>query len=363
MVALDGEPPALVVVYSSMRYDLPELLGSIRSVTGAAPLVGCTSTGQFVDGEMLAPGQGVIVLALTAGPYRFGVASTSGLRTEPFDAGRELTRAAMANVGPDRPKYGALMVLADGLAGDLQSLLNGIYQVAGAAVPVVGGAAGADLELPSETLVFHDDQVLAGSAVAVWISADRPLRVVCSHGWRAHGLPLLVTKVEGPVVHEIAGRPAFDVYRESFTTADTPPDATLEWWQNMNASRAFGLIEPDGSESIRGAYVGEDGLPRTFSPLPQYSAVRVMTANADDLLDVSESVVADAIGDLDAQVLLTFSCSARVHILGERSVEEAVRLQKAAGPVRTFGFFTYGEFARSTGVSGYHNATIAALAL
>jgi hypothetical protein len=50
-------------------------------------------------------------------------------------------------------------------------------------------------------------------------------------------------------------------------------------------------------------------------------------------------------------------------ILRERGAEEAARLQEAAGPVPTFGFYTYGEFARTTGVSGYHNATLTALAL
>jgi hypothetical protein len=50
-------------------------------------------------------------------------------------------------------------------------------------------------------------------------------------------------------------------------------------------------------------------------------------------------------------------------ILAERACEEAVRLQKAAGGVPTFGFYTYGEFARTTSVAGYHNATVTALAL
>jgi hypothetical protein len=31
--------------------------------------------------------------------------------------------------------------------------------------------------------------------------------------------------------------------------------------------------------------------------------------------------------------------------------------------VPTFGFYTYGEFARTTGAAGFHNTTIAALAL
>ena len=37
--------------------------------------------------------------------------------------------------------------------------------------------------------------------------------------------------------------------------------------------------------------------------------------------------------------------------------------QAAAGSIPTFGFYTYGEFARNRSVAGHHNATVAALAL
>ncbi len=354
--ALGGATPALVVTYASPRYHLPRLLGGIRSVTGDAPLIGATSSGQFLDGELIAPGRGVGVLALTAGPYRFGVASRTGLSTRPFEVGQDLARDALAALDGDQPRHGAILVLADSLSGDLQSLLNGVYRVAGARVPVVGGAAGADRGL-EDTHVFHDGEVFDDGAVAVWIGTEQPLRVVSGHGWRAHGLPMLVTRVEGTVVHEIGGRPAMEVYQEQFRTPDTPADADLDWWKGLGPARAFGLVESDGSEIVRCTYVGEDGLPRTFAPLQPYSAVRIMTTTQDDLLDVCERIVSEALADREAGILLMFSCSARMEILAERAGE------KAAGPVPTFGFYTYGEFARVVGVSGYHNATLAALAL
>jgi hypothetical protein len=73
--------------------------------------------------------------------------------------------------------------------------------------------------------------------------------------------------------------------------------------------------------------------------------------------------VADSLAGGGVNVLLAFSCVARIDILRERAGEEAALIQAAAADVPTFGFYTYGEFARTTSVSGYHNATIAALAL
>jgi hypothetical protein len=103
---------------------------------------------------------------------------------------------------------------------------------------------------------------------------------------------------------------------------------------------------------------------QTFSPLPEFSAVQIVTADQDDLLDASEKVIEDALRPaVDPAVILMFSCVARIDLLGARAFEEGARLHKAAGSVQTFGFYTYGEYARTAGVSGYHNATLTALAL
>jgi hypothetical protein len=362
LAGLGGAPAGLVIVYSSIRYDLAELLAGVRAVTGDTPLVGATTCGQFADGEFFPPRTAVSVLVLGAGPYQFGTAAVTGLAADADAAGRDLARAALDAAG-DRPApFGTLLVLADGLAGDPQALLTGIYRVAGARVPVVGGAAGDDRTF-SGSRVFHDGEVLTGGAVAVWIGSDRPLRVVSGHGWEPTGLPMLVTKVDGLVVHEIAGRPAVEVYKEGFPSDDLVPtvEGAPEGWYT---ARSFGLIEPDGTELVRGALIGPDGLLRTFAPLPPYCAVRIVSADRDTLLDVSEKVVADALdGVADPSVMLTFSCVARMDLFGDRGGEEAERLHKAAAPVSTFGFYTYGEYARTTGVAGYHNATITALAL
>ena len=67
MAGLRGETPALIIVYLSVRYDLPALVGAIRDVTGDAPLVGATSTGHFRGADLTEPARGVAVLAMTAG--------------------------------------------------------------------------------------------------------------------------------------------------------------------------------------------------------------------------------------------------------------------------------------------------------
>jgi hypothetical protein len=360
LAGLDGAAAAMVIVYASVRYDLDVLLTAIRSVTGSVPVVGETSTGQFHEGVLIKPDTGVAVLALTAGPYQFGFAYAEGLSSGGEAAGRELARAARADLGPDRKPYATLMIFTDGLADEQQTLVTGLHAVTGAAIPVVGGAAADDRKL-NGTFVFFGDRVLRDAAVVVWIGSDRPIPVTIGHGWHSIGLPLLVTKTDGLVVEEIAGRPAREVFDENIRHGNTDNEDGIRAG-GYYSTHAFGLIEPDGSHLIRGVYMTADRI-HTFAPLPVYSAVQVMGCNPDDLLKMSHDVAERAVTDRDPSVLLVFSCIARLDILKDRGPEEAATLQAAAGKVPVFGVYTYGEFARTTSVAGYHNATVAAIAL
>ncbi len=358
---LGGEPPALVLVFATPRFDLHALLRGVRSVTGTTLLVGSTGSGEIVEGELVGLGSGVGVLALTAGRYRFGAASVSGVGEALEDSGRDLARRSRAQVG-DSP-YAAVVLLADSTLGDLQGLAQGVYRVGGPKVAIVGGGAGDEYQqLP--TMVLHGDQVLERGAVALWVASDVPLKVVTHHGWKPHGIPMLVTRAEGTRIQELGGRPAVAVYEEQLGLA--PGELPAARFLEKSIRYPFGLLQPDGSTVIRLAISKtDDGQLNIHGCLPPPgSAVQVMTASIDALLRVGEEVVPEALAARpEAGVLLAFSCAARAAIFGARAPEEPRLLQRLAGEVPTFGFYCHAEFARTSGVLATHNATLTALAL
>lgn len=360
MTGLDGQDAAMIIVYASVRYDLPTLLAAIRAVTGDTPLVGETSSGHFIGDHLTQPASGVAVLAMTAGPYRFGFAAVEGLSARTEAAGVELARTAHADLGSEQMPHATLLIFVDGLSAEQQTLIGGLHRVTGSAVPVVGGAAGDDRRL-NATYVFFNDRVMRDAAVAVWIGSNDPVPITVGHGWHPIGLPLLITKTDGQIVHEIAGRPARDVFEEHIRAKQPEFDKVRDG--GFYSTHAFGLIEPDGSHLIRGVFMGEDQMIHTFAPLPVYSAIQIVACESDDLLATSRDVAHRSVDDRDASMLLVFSCIARLDVLQERGPEEAEELQLAAGSVPIFGVYTYGEFARTTSVAGYHNATVTAVAL
>jgi len=361
VAALAGEPPALVIVFTTHRYNLPELLAGIRSVTGAAVLTGATTAGQIVQGEHMEFGAGVSVLVLTAGGYRFGVASASHIRGNLDRAGQEIARASRAAAGPT--PHSAVLLFSDCLSGNLQELVQGIYRITGPRTPIAGGAAIDELQF-LETFVFHNEKVVAEGTVALWIGSEAPLHVVTGHGWEPIGLPMLVTRAEGTEIIELGGRPAALAYEEQLGLA--PGQLSTDEFWSTSIYHPFGLLQADGSNVIRLARSKTDQgtLKIQGCVPPPGSVVQVMSGTADTLLDIVEEVAGAALeAHSGASALLVFSCAARKLIFGERVAEEAERLQATAGTIPVFGFYCCGEFARSVGVLGTHNATLTALAL
>ena len=361
LAGLAGAAPALIIVFTTPRYDLSALIQGIRSITGTTHLIGATGSGEIIQGRHLGFGGGVSVLALTAGPYRFGVASAADIKGNLDLVGQTITRESRAEAGPS--PHAAVILLADCLAGDLQQLVQGVYRITGPKVAISGGAAGDELKF-ERTFVFHDDRVIEGGAVALWIASETPVKVVTRHGWEPIGIPLLVTRAEGTEIVELGGRPAAVAYEEQLGFAPGQLSADKFWGTSI--VHPFGLLQSDGTSVIRVARSKtEQGTLRIQGCVPPTgSAVQVMSSSTDALLDVANEVVGAALAEHpDAGVLLIFSCAARAVILGSRLPEEAQRLQSAAQKTPTFGFYCCGEFARTAGVLGTHNATITALAL
>ena len=361
VTGLAGETPALIIVFTTPRYDLPALIEGIRSVTGRTHLIGATGSGQIIQGRHLGFGGGVSVLALTAGPYRFGLASAPDIKGKLDQVGQTITRESRTEAGPS--PHSAVILLADCLAGDLQQLVQGAYRITGPKVSISGGAAGDELKF-IRTLVFHDDKVIEGGAVALWIASEKPIKVVTRHGWEPIGIPMLVTRAEGTEIIELGGRPAAIAYEEQL--GFSPGQLSTDKFWGTSIAHPFGLLQSDGTAVIRVARAKtEAGTLRIQGCVPPTgSAVQVMSSSNEALLEVANEVVRELLTNhQDAGVFLIFSCAARAVILGSRISEEAQRLQEEAGETPTFGFYCCGEFARTAGVLGTHNATITALAL
>jgi hypothetical protein len=229
--------------------------------------------------------------------------------------------------------------------------------------PFVGGVA-ADALTWDCTYTFGDGRILTNGIVAVWINSEQPIGVSVDHGWRPAGRPMLVTRAEGTIVHELDGTPALEAYMAERGARLDPDDA--EFFRKVMGN-PVGLPNARGKYDVRQlhAHLPEGGGINFNAGISEQSILQVMSADTEALVDGARCAAEQAVGNLAqrAGVVLVFSCGSRVPLLGERVRDEVIAVSSALDGVPVCGFYTYGEFARTTGSSGFHNSSVSVLAL
>ena len=361
--ALGGRTPShddLVLLFPSAHYDIAALHEAALTAAGDAMLVGCTSTGGFTH-EAAVP-QGVVAAYVPADGARFGVAHMERVEGDIAGTTRRAAELARERAG-DRNKHSVLMVLTDGMTPDQREVARGAYEVTSAVVPLIGGAAGDDLAW-AETWTFGDGKALNNGIVAVWVDSPRPVGVSVGHGWRPAGRPMLVTRAEGTVIHELDGGPALDCYLGEHggdLSGDDP-----EFFKHVLA-HPVGLPNIHGRYEVRQlhAYLPEGGGLNFNTGMPEQTVLQIMSSDSASLIEGAREAAVGAVEPLDGtpRIGIVFSCGSRVPLLGERVADEVTAISDSFGGAPVCGFFTFGEFARVTGSTGVHNSSVAVLAL
>jgi hypothetical protein len=360
--ALRQSDAKLVIVFCSDSYDLQALLDGINERTGGAPLIGCSTAGQIArDGHGDAS---VVVTALGGDGFSVATTHAADASTRLREAGAEA--AACAADDADRP-HRVLLLLSDALGGDQQEVIRGAYSVLGAGVPLVGGCAGDEFKM-KRTFQLHNGEVLENAVVAASLASDSPLGIGVRHGWERIGEPVLVTRSGGNRVYSLDDRPALDVYLERL-------GAPAEAHTDEAAFNAFAITHPLGlsrrsdEEGVR-LVAGADFEERSLSMIaevPQGGLAWFMQGDDQTVLNATDEACAaaiEAIGENPLAGMIAFDCAARRGVLGDEGIgPEIERVASHAGSAPVAGFYSYGEIARVSGVSGFHNQTLVVLAV
>lgn len=358
--ALRGSDPKLLVVFASPAHDLGAMLAGVRELAPATPLIGCSTAGEIAtDGPSDAS---VVVTAL--GGSGFSV-TTNAARNASTDLRQAGAAAAMCAENGPAAEHQVLLLLSDGLGGDQQEVVRGAYSVVGASVPLVGGCAGDDMAM-RKTFQFFDGEVLEDSVVAAAINSDAPFGIGVQHGWTRVGAPFLVTASSGTRVLALDDRPALDVYLERL---EAPDDARTDpaAFTRFALTHPFGLSRRSGEE-VR--FIAEanfdDRSIGCIAEVPQGGLAWIMEGDATSVLDATISACSQAVDGLSGRRplgFLAFDCIARRGVLGSEGIrEEVARIKSYSRGAPVAGFYTYGEIARTHGVSGFHNQTLVVLA-
>ncbi|GAA2706761.1 FIST signal transduction protein [Actinoplanes palleronii] len=363
--ALAGRDAAVVFVFCSVGYHVPELFDALRAQAGAdTVIVGCTTSGQLADGRVSRAGVAITAWGGAGFTVRTKIARavTGRLR----EAGAE---AAACLAGLDG-EHKALLMIGDGLTGTQHEIVRGAFSVVGAAIPLVGGYAGDDLTYV-RTYQFHGGrdgvEIMSDAVIGIAIGSDGPMGVGIAHGWRKEGDALVVTSSNGGRILELDGEPALDVFLRRLGVDDSALD-DITAFRDLAFHHPLGLSRRSG-EDIRVIHDGDRGDRSLFclADVPQGALIWLMETDQESLIngaaDASGQAL-DALGGAPALGMLVFDCAGRWIKLGPAGVEqENAEFGKRLDGVPYGGFYSTGEIARVRGALGMHHFTLVTLAL
>ena len=363
---LAGATPVLVLAFASTKQSLAELAGKLSAAFPGATLLTSSTAGEFVEGGD-AKGEAV-GWALASDAVKVTAATSTGLAADPSKAVEAALPADIED--PDFPHQTAI-VLVDPLTGTGEEAALLASALLGPSVRLAGGAAGDDLKF-EETQVGLGDQIGPDRIVIARLASKAPLGIGVRHGHKPVSGPLTVTKAEGAVVHEIDGRPAFQVWKDAVREAakedgiDVDAAGPDEIGGHL-LSYEVGLIVGPTEYKIRAPLsVGDNDSLNFACGLPEGSVVRVMRGPSADQVESARAAAVRArqgLGDHKVAGALVFDCICRNLVLGERFAEAVKQMHEALDGAPLAGFETYGEIAMELGqTSGFHNTTTVVLA-
>ena len=352
----------LIVAFVSCEYELGPLVAGIRSELGDGELIGCSTAGEIAASG---PGDaGVVITAIGGDGLEVATAVASRASQDLRRAGQKA--AACVAVAGER-EHKVLLMLTDGLAGDQQEIVRGAYSVVGAGIPLVGGCAGDNLRM-ERTFQIHGDEVLSDAVVGAAIASDAPIGIGVRHGWQRVGEPMLVTASEENRVREIDDRPALDVYLERLAVPEKARTDAAEFTA-FASTHPLGLASRGREHHVR-FISGADFEDRSLvciAEVPTGGLVWTMQGDADSVLQATDGACEDALAGLGGSRpvgFLAFDCIARRGVLGDEGIRDEIsRIAEKGGGAPVAGFYTYGEIARTNGISGFHNQTLVVLAV
>jgi hypothetical protein len=362
-----GGEPSVAFVYTTVDYDLPELLAGVASQTGIAPVHGSTSfTGVLAPNGYLAAEKGVVAVLTMSTPYiEFGL-GYSEIGADAVAAGRAAAKMALAQ--PDVPGGMPEAVWLSATLGSEEGVLRGINEVLGEDVPILGGTA-ADNSLEGKWRVFANRTVMSNGVVLTAMFSHLPMGYAYGGGYRATDKKAVVTKASGRTLYQLDGRPALEIYanwigstREDLQGAAIMSASTLRPIAVYNADADFYAVKhPVGA--------ARDSSITLAAEIKDGDEITLMEASADELIAAVPTVIEQAMemANLereDVAALLFIHCGGRRGALGDRIAEVPPQIRKMVGDAPFIAGMTFGEQGNlSTGRNVHCDLLLSALVI
>jgi small ligand-binding sensory domain FIST len=200
---LAGAPADVAFLFLSPEHagEAEAAAAAVVEILGPGALAGATGEAVIGTGCEL---EGVPAMSLLAMSLPGGRASVHHLSVRDTGDGPAVEMPAELLPAPGEP----MLLIADPYSFPADAFLEGVegrFQGAVAVGGLASGGAG-----PGEHAFICGRRVMRHGAIAVTVDGDVRLRVLVSQGCAPVGPEMVITSADGNVIHELAGRPAYE---------------------------------------------------------------------------------------------------------------------------------------------------------
>jgi small ligand-binding sensory domain FIST len=351
---LSGAPADLAFLFLSPEHvaDAEDAAAAVVAVLEPGALAG--STGEAVIGTAR-EFEGVPAMSLLATSLPGGRASVHHLTVR--DTGDGPAVEVPAGLAPSSGE--PMLLLADPYTFPADAFLEGVSARFGGAVAVGGLASGGNG--PGGHALVCGRRVMRHGAVAVVVEGGVSLRVVVSQGCAPVGPEMVITSAQGNIIHELAGRPAYERLGEMVAGLD---DHGRELVQH-------GLLAGLVIDENRAEYGADDYLMRAVmggdadqGTLVVGDVVRVGQTFRFHVRDAESAdaglraaLRAHAAAGERPQAALLFACNGRGLNMYADADHDAGAVADELGPIPLAGMFCSGEIGPVGGQTFLHGFT------
>ncbi len=248
----------------------------------------------------------------------------------------------------------ALLLLADPFSFPVDALLERLSQDR-PGLAVVGGLASA-ARAPGGNRLVIDDRVVTDGAVGAFLGAGVEISTIVSQGCRPVGTPLVVTRADGNVVYELAGRPALERLQEVAATLSEDDRRLMSELVQLGRVIDETKLDFDRGDFLVRTVVGAD---------PEVGALAVggdVDVGATTQFQVRDATSADEdlrhlVAERRADGALLFTCNGRGRNLFGTPDHDAGIVSDSLDGAPLAGMFCAGELGPIGGRSFLHGFT------
>jgi hypothetical protein len=357
------EKPDIVFAFCSNEVDPTGFFNGIKKVVGdSVPVVGGSAIG-VVSNDFLSYGNSAAgIMVLQSERIRFRLRSAGGLERNEAEAGERLIRDILQEGEEDR----LFMLFYDSIRRppSLDSppvlnssayLLEGIEKWLMEPIPIIGAGLVGDYEL-NPTVQFCGSYVGAEQAVGMMLSGNFGVHYRIMHGCTPlDGIYHRITKIEGPILYEIDGRPIVEVINGMLGNTEWQSQRPLDFLTiGVNHGERFGMYKEGEyvNRLITGVTPDGKGVMLFEPDLGEGVEIQFMTRDTEKMAEsarINTGMLLESIKERGNNPVfgLYVDCAGRAGGYLKTDIEEAAEVQNLFNHhnIPLFGFYSGVEIA------------------